>query len=134
MGKGHPRACPKPQTTLTLSPPYIPHPIDEPLVELLHGSLELATLELPLLVIPDRLQRWSLPSRRSGEVVNVINPPHVVNSALPALGKKRQATVINSWQFKGSEVLGDQCGRREQKAWAHQLFFSLHPLLKLCKS
>lgn len=83
MGKDHPQACANSKTTLC-----IPYPINKPLVELLHGSLELATLELPLLVIPDRLQRWSLPRCRSGEVVNVINPPHVVNSALPALGKK----------------------------------------------
>lgn len=39
------------------------------------------------------------------------------------LWEKRQATVVNSWQFKGSEALGGQCGGREQKAWAHQQFF-----------
>lgn len=80
---------PKPQNHLNPhSHPCIPYPIYKSLVELLHGSLELAALQLPLLVIADRLQRWSLPRRRSGEVVDIINPPHVVNSALPALGKK----------------------------------------------
>lgn len=78
----------KPQNHPNPQWPTYSYPIYKPLVELLHGSLKLAALELPLLIIPDRLQSWSLPCRRSGEVVNVINPPHVVNSALPALGKK----------------------------------------------
>lgn len=87
MGKGDPQACPNPKTTLTLSHPGTPYPINEPLVELLHGSLELAALQLPLLVIADGLQRRPLPRGGSGEVVNVINPAHVVNSALPAVGE-----------------------------------------------
>lgn len=49
------------------------------------------------------------------------------------LGEKRQATVVNSWQFKGSEALGDQCGRREQKAWAHHFFFLLVPSAKIMR-
>lgn len=47
------------------------------------------------------------------------------------LWEKRQATVVNSRQFKGSEALGGQCGGREQKAWAHQQFLLLVPSAKI---
>lgn len=65
------------------------HPIYESLIKLLHSSLKLAALKLPLFIIPDRFQSWSLPGCRSGKVVDIINPSHVVNSAFPA-NKHRQ--------------------------------------------
>lgn len=69
------------------------HPIYEPLVKLLHSSLKLVALKLPLLIIPNRFQSWSLPGGCSGEVVNIINSPHVVNSALPA---KTTQTILSN--------------------------------------
>lgn len=66
------------------------HPINEPLVKLLHGSLELATLVLPFLVVTHRLLRGSLPRSSSGYVVDIVNSTHWIHSALPPAWKERQ--------------------------------------------
>lgn len=131
MGKGHPQACPNPKTTLTLTYPHIPYPIYEPLVELLHGSLELAALELPLLVIPDRLQRRSLPCGCSGEVVNVINPPHVVNSSLPALGKKDKPQLSIGGSLRAQRHLEANVVKGNRKHGLISSFFLLVPSAKI---
>lgn len=59
------------------------HPINESLVELLHGSLQLAALVLPLLIVTHRLLGGALPCRSTGYVVHIVNPPHRVYPALP---------------------------------------------------
>jgi len=60
------------------------HPEYEPLVELLHGSLQLAALVLPLLVVTHRLERGALPRGGSRHVIDKVDPPHLVHTALPA--------------------------------------------------
>lgn len=61
-----------------------PHPEYEPLVELLHGALQLAALVLPLLVVAHRLRGGPLPRRGPGDVVHEVDPAHGVHAALPA--------------------------------------------------
>ena len=63
------------------------HPIDEPLVELLHGSLQLVSLVLPLFVVSHRLLRGPLPRSRPGNVVDIVHPTHRVHPALPPAEK-----------------------------------------------
>lgn len=60
-----------------------PYPINEPLVEVLHGSLELAALMLPLFIVSHRLLSGPLPCCRSCYVVNIIHPTHWVHSSFP---------------------------------------------------
>ena len=61
-----------------------PHPEDESLVELLHGTLKLAALVLPLLIVTYRLYRGALPCGGSRYMIHKINPPHLVNAPFPA--------------------------------------------------
>lgn len=70
-----------------------PHPKYEPLVELLHGTLQLAALVLPLLVVAHRLHRGALPRSGPRDVVHKVNPPHLVGAALPAAGEMKQAAT-----------------------------------------
>lgn len=58
-------------------------PINESLVKLLHCSLKLTTLQLPLFIVPDRFYCWSLPCCCSCEMVNIINTSHIVNPSFP---------------------------------------------------
>ena len=60
-----------------------PHPIDEPLVELLHGALQLAALVLPLLKVAHRLLGGPLPRGGARHVVHVVHSAHGVHPALP---------------------------------------------------
>lgn len=59
------------------------HPENEPLVKLMHGSLQLAALVLPFLVVAHRLLRGPLPGCRTCYVVHVVHPAHWVHPALP---------------------------------------------------
>lgn len=61
----------------------VTHPVDEPLVELLHGTLQLAALALPLLVVAHRLCRGSLPGGCAADVVYIVDPAHRVCTPLP---------------------------------------------------
>lgn len=72
----------------------MPYPEHEPLVELLHGALQLAALLLPLLIVAHRLHRGPLPRGGSGYVVNEVDPSHWVESALPATDKRN---ILMSW-------------------------------------
>ncbi len=67
---------------------WFPHPDDESLVELLHGSLQLTALVLPLLVVPHRLRRGPLPRGGSAKVVHKIHPARRVHTPLPATREK----------------------------------------------
>lgn len=60
-----------------------PHLVQESLAELLHGSLELVSLGLPLLVVPDVLGRGALPRGGPGVVVHVVVPAPRVHALLP---------------------------------------------------
>lgn len=52
----------------------------------MHGTLQLAALALPLLVVAHRLGRGPLPCGGSGVVVHVVVPAPLVHSFLPAGG------------------------------------------------
>lgn len=58
--------------------------VEEPLAELVHGTLQLAALALPLLVVPHRLNRGPLPRSGPGVVVHVVVSAPLVQSLLPA--------------------------------------------------
>lgn len=58
--------------------------VEVSLVELVHSSLQLAALTLPLLKVSDWLHGGTLPRGGAGVVVHIIDPAPVVNSALPA--------------------------------------------------
>lgn len=59
------------------------YPINESLVKLLHGSLQLAALMLPLLIVSHRFLCRTLPSGSSGYVVHIIHPTHRIHPAFP---------------------------------------------------
>lgn len=58
--------------------------VQEALAELVHGTLKLATLALPLLVVAHRLSCRPLPCCGSGVVVHIVEPAPLVHSFLPA--------------------------------------------------
>ena len=60
------------------------YPKNEPLVELLHGPLQLAALAPPLLIVAHRLLRGALPCGGPGDVVHEVHPAHGVHTPLPA--------------------------------------------------
>lgn len=60
--------------------------VEEALAELVHGTLQLAALALPLLIVAHRLGRGPLPRRGSGVVVHVVESAPLVHSLLPAGG------------------------------------------------
>lgn len=62
------------------------HPEYKSLVELLHGALQLASLVLPLFIIAHCLHSGALPCGGSCDVINKVDPPHLVNTTLPAEG------------------------------------------------
>lgn len=74
----------KPNTLIKCIMQQAAHPINESLIKLLHCSLKLTTLELPLFIVPDGFQCWPLPRCCSCEMVNIINTSHVVNPPFPA--------------------------------------------------
>lgn len=77
------------------------HRVEVSLVELVHGSLQLAALALPLLKVADRFHGGTLPRGGAGVVVNVVDPAPVVHPALPAVGlKKRNPQTKKKNHFK----------------------------------
>lgn len=65
------------------------YPKYEPLVELLHGPLQLAALVLPLLIVAHRLLRGALPRGGPGDVVHEVHPAHGVHTPLPPTRDRR---------------------------------------------
>lgn len=59
-------------------------PVYESLVKALHCSLQLTALVLPLLIVPDRLQRGPLPRGGSVYVIDEVHAAHRVCATLPA--------------------------------------------------
>lgn len=57
--------------------------VEVSLVKLVHSSLQLAALALPLLKIADRFHSGTLPCGGASVVVHVIDPAPVIHSALP---------------------------------------------------
>lgn len=68
--------------TLTTAAPGS-HLVQESLAELLHGSLELVSLGLPLLIVPDVLGRGALPRGGPGVVVHVVISASRIHTFLP---------------------------------------------------
>lgn len=68
-----------------LNKPSCSHPINESLVKLLHSSLQLAALVLPLLIVTHWLLCGTLPRSSSGYVVDIVHPAHRVHPALPPI-------------------------------------------------
>lgn len=64
--------------------------VEEALAELVHGTLQLAPLALPLLVVAHGLGRWPLPCGGSGVVVHIVVSAPLVHSFLPAAGVGRE--------------------------------------------
>lgn len=65
-----------------------PYRVEVSLVELVHSSLELAALALPLLKVADRFHGGTLPCGGASVVVNIVDPAPVVHSPLPTAWKK----------------------------------------------
>lgn len=59
------------------------HLVQESLAELLHGSLQLAALGLPLLIVADILGRGALPRGGAGVVVHVVIAASGVHALFP---------------------------------------------------
>lgn len=57
--------------------------VEVSLVKLVHSSLQLAALTLPLLKVAHRLHGGTLPCGGAGIVVHIIDPATVVHTALP---------------------------------------------------
>lgn len=62
--------------------------VEVSLVKLMHSSLQLAALALPLLEVADWFHGGALPRGGASVVVNVVDPAPVIDTALPA-GKRR---------------------------------------------
>lgn len=62
--------------------------INEPLVKLLHGSLQLAALVLPLLIVTNRLLRRALPCSSSRYMVNIVHATHWIHPTFPPARKE----------------------------------------------
>lgn len=71
--------------------------INKSLVELLHGSLKLISLWLPLLKVPDRLHCRPLPRGGPSNVVNVVNPVPLVHPPLPAIRQELEKKQLMTW-------------------------------------
>jgi hypothetical protein len=70
------------------------YPEYEPLVELLHGPLQLAALVLPLLKVTHRLLRRALPRGGPADVVHEVHPAHWVHSPLPPTWDRRGKVLL----------------------------------------
>lgn len=60
--------------------------VEEPLAELVHGTLQLAALALPLLIVAHRLCCGPLPCGGPGVVVHIVESAPLVHTLLPAEG------------------------------------------------
>lgn len=76
--------------------------VEVSLVELVHSSLELAALALPLLKVADRFHGGTLPRGGAGVVVHIVDPAPVIHSALPPGGVKTQTHTRKSLKTPGS--------------------------------
>lgn len=72
------------------------HLVQESLAELLHGSLELVSLGLPLLIVPDVLGRGALPRGGPGVVVHVIIPASRIHAFLPPGNTRGRSRCVSS--------------------------------------
>jgi len=82
------------ETSTTTAPSS--HLVQESLAELLHGSLQLVSLGLPLLVVPDILSRWALPRGGPGVVVHVVIPASRIHALLPPGNTRGRCHCLSS--------------------------------------
>lgn len=80
--------------------------VEEALAELVHGTLQLAALALPLLVVAHGLGRGPLPCGGSGVVVHVVVPAPLVHPLLPAGGGTERGVVTTTSLLRTSRVGG----------------------------
>lgn len=62
---------------------YVAYLIEVSLVKLLHGSLELTALRLPLLIVAHGLCCGPLPCCGSGVVIHIVKPSTLIHTLLP---------------------------------------------------
>lgn len=67
-----------------------PYGVEVSLVDLVHGTLQLVALRLPLLEVAHRLHGGALPRGGAGVVVYVVDPATVIHSSLPAAHRHRK--------------------------------------------
>lgn len=93
--------------------------VEEALAKLVHGTLQLAALALPLLIVAHRLGCGPLPCRGSGVVVHIVEPAPLVHSLLPAggcwRGHRNKVEVKNAVVFNNIFIKHVQSGRLYQK-------------------
>lgn len=69
--------------------------VEVSLVKLVHSSLQLAALALPLLKIADRFHGGTLPCGGASIVIHIIDPSPVIHSALPTGTVKEMDSTIS---------------------------------------
>ncbi len=67
--------------------------VEVSLVELLHGSLQLGALRLPLLIVAHRLLCGPLPRGGSGVVIHIVEPATLIHALLPATTDTKHGLV-----------------------------------------
>lgn len=82
-----------------------PYRVEVPLVELLHGPLQLVPLRLPLLEVAHGLHGGPLPRGGPRVVVHVVHTPAVVDPPFPATARRQTTKTAlsgntSSKQFK----------------------------------
>lgn len=82
------------ETSTTAAPGS--HLVQESLAELLHGSLELVSLGLPLLIVPDIFGRGALPCGGPGVVVHVVIPASRIHTLLPPGNTRGRCHCLSS--------------------------------------
>lgn len=83
----------------TSDPGQAAYRVEVSLVELVHSSLQLAALALPLLEVADRLHGGALPRGGARVVVHVVDPAAVVDAALPTgEGRGNKVEARDGWQ------------------------------------
>lgn len=74
---------------------WLSYRVEVSLVKLMHSSLQLTALALPLLEIADWFHSRALPRGSAGVVVHIVDPAPVIHSPLPAgrVGKDRKKSI-----------------------------------------
>lgn len=74
------------------------YPIYKPLVELLHGALQLALLVLPLFIVTHCLHCGALPCGGARDVIHKVGTAHLVNTTFPSFNMQKENK--NFWNRK----------------------------------
>lgn len=96
---------------------WVSYRVEVSLVKLVHSSLQLAALALPLLKIADRLHGGTLPRGGTGVVVHIIDPAPVIHSALPSSRVKEMGGAINRKTHKKKQASEKKNERELTSSW-----------------